>query len=138
VAAHLLRNRRLQRVTRYHVGREALSAFGLPRMNGGLPNRLVTPQLRLDFAELNPLTANFYLEIEPAEKLEGAVAAQPAAITGAVHARANFNVIIRIRLKAGFSARRIVQVAQPHTRPTDAKFPRCAYGQQTAMDIKYV
>ena len=93
-------------------------------------------QSRLDFAELDPVTSNLDLIVQPTEVLERAIGSELHAIARSIHATAVSNK--RIGDEPRLGQLRTVQVAECDAGASDEQFPVNSNGNNLALLIEHV
>src|SRR5260370_31810210 len=91
----------------------------------------------LRLSGFNPVTANFYLIVDPALKLQSAVKTPPSQIAGAVKTGSK-TFRERIARKPFSGQFRVIQITEAHGGPANANFARFALSDGTQIGIEKV
>ncbi|CAE6788686.1 hypothetical protein R75461_04618 [Paraburkholderia nemoris] len=131
----LQRRLQLRRLRLAHPVRHQPPALALSAQRH---HRLLHPraaaQLHLDLPQLDPVTAQLHLLVQPSQVLDAAVRAQPAQVPAAVKP---FSVVVRRRHEALRRQPRPPQVAARERHPADAQLAQPAHRHLVAVSVQH-
>ena len=124
-----------RRVARDHEPREARpSGRVVADDDGGIGHVRVGADHLLDLVRLDAVSADLYLMVDPAQKLEVSVLAPADEVAGAVHRRA-FLAGVGVGDESLGGQRRLIQIAHGQGRAAQAEFARHADGDELEMPV---
>ncbi|CAB3745623.1 hypothetical protein LMG24238_07750 [Paraburkholderia sediminicola] len=131
----LQRRLQLRRLRLTHPVRHQPPAFALAaQRHHRLLHSGAAAQLHLDLAQLDPVTAQLHLLVQPTQVLDAAVRAQAAQVPAAVQP---FSVVVRRRHEALRGQPRPSQVAARQRYPANAQLAQPAHRHFVAVPVQH-